>query len=73
MLPHFSVTRSIVVRAAKIALTVGCILAAVNHLDEFMAREFSGLLFVKVVLTFIVPFCVSIYSSVAALRSRDEH
>lgn len=68
-----SVPRSTVIRAVKIALTVGSILTLVNHIDEFLAREFSGLLFAKMALTLVVPFFVSIYSSAAALRHRDEH
>ena len=65
------VSRSMVFRAIKIALVVGCLLTMVNHIDEFLAGQFSVLMFVKVVLTFVVPFCVSIYSGAKARRDRD--
>lgn len=65
------VSRPMVIRAIKIALVVGVLLAVVNHIDEFLAKEFSTLLFSKVALTFVVPFCVSLYSSVAARRDQD--
>ena len=71
MLRTLRVSRSIVMRAIKIALIVGSLLAVVNHIDEFLAREFSSLLFAKVALTFVVPFCVSLYSSAAARRDQD--
>lgn len=71
MLQTSLVSRPMVIRAIKIALIVGSLLAVVNHIDEFLAREFSSLLFAKVALTFVVPFCVSLYSSAAARRDQD--
>lgn len=55
-----------VFRALKVALFVGVILNLINNpqLFEFSLKtEFHGN---RIILTFIVPFCVSLYSSVLA-------
>ena len=62
-------TRTDVVnRAIKIALIVGCILAAINHGDRILLQEMRDFDWIKVVLTFGVPYCVSTISSVLAIR-----
>ena len=58
----------VVRRAIKIALIVGCILAAINHGDRILLQEMRYLDWLKVVLTFGVPYCVSTISSVLAIR-----
>ena len=58
----------VVSRAIKIALIVGCILAAINHGDRILLQEMRYFDWIKVVLTFGVPYCVSTISSVLAIR-----
>ncbi len=58
----------VVSRAIRIALIVGCILAAINHGDRILLQEMRYLDWIKVVLTFGVPYCVSTISSVLAIR-----
>ena len=42
---------------------------AINQFDVIADRDFSGTFFLKLALTFTVPFCVSVTSStLAALR-----
>jgi hypothetical protein len=53
-------------RAVKIAALVGCILAAINHGDSIAANQMTTSAWLKVALTFCVPYCVSWYSSVKA-------
>lgn len=63
---------SVMRRAAKIALVVGVVLAAINHGDRVIGGTVdSGILF-KILLTFCVPYCVSTYSSVLAIRERSQ-
>lgn len=60
----------ILTRAIRTALVVGPILTLINQWDAlFGDAPFS---FVKMVLTFIVPFCVSIASGRAAARDRHD-
>lgn len=62
--------KSVRARATKIALIVGSILALINHGDRLVAMSLDGTAVLKIVLTFLVPYCVSTYSSVQAMRER---
>ena len=53
-------------RALKIALVVGTILAAINHGDAILEASMTTTAWVKVLLTFCVPYGVSWYSAVQA-------
>jgi len=55
-------------RALRIALVVGTILFAINHLDAVLAGELTFVLAAKVALTYLVPYCVSTYSALQATR-----
>lgn len=56
-------------RALRVALLVGIILNVINN-PGLITLSFSGLNIYKVLLTFLVPFCVSLYSSVIASRKK---
>lgn len=60
---------SVLKRSARIALVVGLVLAALNHGDRVVAGNVDTNTLLKICLTFFVPFCVSTYSSVLAVRS----
>mgnify|MGYP001800837604 CR=1 FL=1 len=62
--------RSVVQRAAKIALIVGVVIALINHGDRFMTGTMDTKAWAKCALTFLVPYAVSTYSSVMAVRDR---
>ncbi len=64
--------RDVVLRAGKTAVFVGLILIAINHGDALLAGQLSLVLFCKMLLTFAVPYCVSTYSSVGALRDVEK-
>lgn len=69
---YLATRASVMHRAAKIALVVGVVLAAINHGDRILSGTLdSGGLF-KILLTFCVPYCVSTYSSVLAIRERSQ-
>ena len=59
---------SVVKRAMKMMVVVGCVLAAINHGDTLLAGAMTATAWLKVVLTFVVPYCVSTISSVQAIR-----
>lgn len=54
----------------RIALLVGTILFAVNHLDVVLAGGATTSLWIKVGLTYLVPFCVSNWGILVATRRR---
>ncbi len=59
---------SVVKRAASVALIVGLMLAIINHGDRLMSGDIDGIVALKILLTFCVPYLVSTYSSVLAIR-----
>ena len=67
---HIATQRSVVIRAARIAAIVGLILAIINHGDTFVSGEVTLSTWFKIALTFLVPFGVSTFSSVLAVRER---
>ena len=62
------VTRSdVILRALKMASIVGIVLAIINHGDHILLGTMTVTNWIKVLITFCVPFCVSTISSVLAL------
>ena len=63
------VTRSdVILRALKMAPIVGIVLAIINHGDHILLGTMTVTNWIKVLITFCVPFCVSTISSVLAIR-----
>lgn len=60
----------VVTRASKVALIVGTILALINHGENIMSLSLSTSDYFKVLLTYVVPFCVSTWSAVAAIKAK---
>lgn len=67
---HLALQRSVVVRALRIAAVVGVVLALINHGDKLATGQVTALMAFKMGLTFLVPYCVSTFSSVLAIRER---
>lgn len=60
--------RSVVVQAVKIALLVGTVLALINHGRGIVTLSLSQGSVLQILLTYLVPYAVSTYSSVRALQ-----
>ncbi len=67
----FAVRADVVRRAVGYGVVVGAILIAINHGDALLRGEIDGVRWVKMILTPLVPYCVSTLSSVGALRARS--
>lgn len=63
---------SVMKRAAKVASFVGLILAAINHGDAILNGSLTSADSARILITFCVPYCVSTYSSVLAIRERSQ-
>jgi len=63
---------SVVWRAIKISAIVGLILAVINHGDKLITLSLTSIDLIKILLTFGVPYCVSTFSSVLAIRERTQ-
>jgi len=59
---------SVVRRATVVALIVGSILVAINQGDAIVRGDLIAGRLLRIALTMGVPYCVSTYSSVSALR-----
>jgi len=55
-------------RALQVAALVGSVLLAINHGDAILRGDISPARLMRMVLTLIVPYLVSTYSSVGAIR-----
>jgi hypothetical protein len=63
--------RTVARRALVIASLVGTVLALVNHGDRMLAGTMSGLNWGQVFITYLLPYLVSTYSSVVAIRTQQ--
>lgn len=64
-----AIARDSVLRALRVAILVGLILNLINNPGLFKL-SLVGLNTYRVLLTFLVPFCVSLYSSILANRKK---
>jgi hypothetical protein len=68
---YFSIalSRMVVTRAIKVAFIVGTLLALINHGEKILSMSFVSLDWFKVMLTYLVPYCVSTWSAVGAIKA----
>ncbi|EKY4879174.1 nitrate/nitrite transporter NrtS [Vibrio vulnificus] len=59
-------TPSILKRSIKVAAIVGTVLMMINHGDALFAGQVESERVLKILLTYMVPFCVSTQASVSA-------
>lgn len=55
-------------RAIFIAIVIGSLLNLINSYDVFWEGNFTGRNTFRIVLTYITPFCVSLYSSIKSSK-----
>ncbi|WP_425455478.1 nitrate/nitrite transporter NrtS [Arenicella xantha] len=60
-----------VTRAIKVALIVGTTLALINHSEKIISLSLSVKDWCKIFLTYLVPYGVSTWSAVGAIRERN--
>ncbi len=59
----------IVRRSLRIASVVGTVLVAINYTVRFLAGTLASFDWVKMGVTYLVPYCVSTYAAVEAVRN----
>ncbi len=62
---------SVMRRALMAGMLVGSVQILINHGDALLAGELTSRRVVKMILTSLVPYMVSTFSSVGAIRHRD--
>lgn len=68
---HIAASKEVVIISLKMALVVGTILALINHGPSFIKGTLSQENIFQIALTYIVPYCVSSFSSVKAIQKRN--
>jgi hypothetical protein len=58
--------------AIKVALVVGTILVLINHGDAVFQMSLTADQTLRILLTYLVPYCVSTYSSVKAIQGHEQ-
>lgn len=54
-------------RSRRVAILVGTILVAINYFDRVWAGSLVTIDYLKIMMTYCVPFCVSTHASVSAI------
>ncbi len=67
-----AISPSVVIRALKVAIIVGSVLAFINHGEKILNWSFSGKDILKIISTYLVPYGVSTWSAVGAMRSKSK-
>jgi hypothetical protein len=55
--------RAILVGGLQVSAVVGTVLNAINQGDRLLAQRWGDVVWWKIGLTYLVPFCVSVYSA----------
>jgi hypothetical protein len=59
-------------RSRRVSLLVGTILIGINYFDRILIGDLAGIDFIKMLLTYCVPFCVSTHASVSAIIEQEK-
>ena len=68
---RIALRRGVVLRATRVALVIGFLLIAINQGDVLLAGTLDTRTWLKILLTPVVPYLVSTFSSVAAIREHE--
>ncbi|PKF55314.1 phosphoenolpyruvate protein kinase [Alteromonadales bacterium alter-6D02] len=75
----YATQRTLLLRSFKVSAIVGSLLVLINQGDVIANGQLTVIHYLKILLTYCVPFCVATYSSVAALlnqqnaQGKDDH
>jgi hypothetical protein len=59
-------TKKNIIRAITVAIVIGTLLNTINSYDVVLEGNLTPQNTFKIILTYITPFCVSLYSSIKA-------
>jgi hypothetical protein len=69
---RIAMRRDIVVRGLKVGALVGTILVAINQGDLILSGRLDATAGWKILLTYLVPYCVATYGGVSAIRAQQK-
>ena len=62
-----AVRRDIVLNSLKVCMVVGTILVFINYFDRLFSGGLSRIDYLKMLLMYCVPYCVSTYGAVSVI------
>ena len=65
---RFALSPATALRGLKFSFIVGPIYITINHGDAILRGDVDGTRLFKMFLTMLVPFCVSVFSSIQTVR-----
>ena len=68
---QLATTRRVTLTALKVAIVVGTVLATINHGDKVVSGGMLSLDWIKLGLSYFVPYSVSTFSAVKAIQDCD--
>ena len=68
---EIALSPDVVRRSIKVGVLVGTILIAINYGDRLLTGSLAARDWIKMALTYLVPYSVSTYASVSALMERN--
>ena len=63
--------RPIVIKSLKVAAIVGTILVLINYSNKFFPLDLAPSDWIRMAMTYCVPYCVSTYSAATTLLDRE--
>lgn len=69
---RIAASSKVVKSSIKVSLLVGTILALINHGEGILRMSLSSENIFQILLTYLVPYCVSTYSSVRAIQTHSQ-
>ena len=66
-----TINKKNIYRALLVAVIVGSMLNLINSYDIFWEGKFTVRNIIRIALTYITPFCVSLYSSIKAAKQNS--
>jgi len=62
----------VVRRSLRVAAVVGSVLVTINHADRWLAGTLAPADWLKMALTYLVPYAVATYAAVGAIRAAGD-
>ncbi len=70
---HTAMSRDVAFRALRVSILVGTILIAINYTDRLIGSQCTQIDYLKMGLTYVVPYCVSTHASVSILLTNFDN
>ena len=67
-----AIRKDVAQRSWRVAVVVGTLLIFINYTDRFLKHALCGFDFIKMGLTYLVPYSVATYASVNAIFKEQQ-